>query len=283
MSGRNKEGRKAAAVCTMPPSAVVAARFDWICYGGLYSLARSAKLENGPKTKVETSGAIQYSRHNRHAERSMKILLADDHALFREGMRHVLMQLGDSVEIVEAGNCEEALQQAAAHPDLGLVLLDLHMPGKDGFAALETLSRQHPMLPIVVLSASEHRTDMQRALDSGAMGFIQKSATVSVMLNALRLVLSGGIYVPPALVQSDARAPATSSAEPETAGLTPRQLDVLACVIEGKANKLIAAELGLSEATVKAHVTAVFKTLKVTNRTQAALAAERLGLKRGSR
>ncbi|HEX7044822.1 MAG TPA: response regulator transcription factor [Burkholderiales bacterium] len=212
----------------------------------------------------------------------MKILIADDHALFRAGMRHVLTQLGQDVEIIEAGDCDQALAQAAAHADVGLVLLDLHMPGKDGFAALETFSRQYPALPIVVLSASENRADMQRALDQGAMGFVQKSATASVVLSALRLVLAGGVYVPPAMVQPAASAPAPRAAG-DTAGLTPRQLDVLAYVLEGKANKVIAAELGLTEATVKAHITAVFKALKVTNRTQAALAAERLGLRRAPR
>ncbi len=152
------------------------------------------------------------------------------------------------------------------------------MPGTGGFAALDTLSQKYPALPIVVLSASESRADMQGALDAGAMGFIQKSATASVMLSALRLVLAGGVYVPPALVQTNGVASVASAGD--TAGLTPRQLDVLAYVIEGKANKVIAAELGLTKATVKAHITAVFKTLKVTNRTQAALAAERLGVRR---
>lgn len=207
----------------------------------------------------------------------MKILLADDHALFREGMRHVLAQLQDDVLVIEAGNHSEVLSQAAAHGDIALVLLDLHMPGKEGFAALDNLLQHYPALPIVVLSASENRADMQRALDRGAMGFIQKSATAPVMLNALRLVLSGGVYVPPALVRTGDRR--SSEIADDAHGLTPRQLEVLARVIEGEPNKVIAAELGLSEATVKAHVTATFKALKVTNRTQAVRAVERLGLK----
>ena len=201
----------------------------------------------------------------------MKILLADDHTLFREGMRHVLTLLADDVEIVEAGNCAQALEAVADNGDVTLVLLDLHMPGRDGFAALDTLSRRYPALPIVVLSGSEHHADMRRALDNGAMGFIPKSATAPVMLGALRLVLAGGVYVPPALLQ-----PGTNNAP--ALALTPRQIEVLTRVIEGKPNKIIAAELDLTEATVKAHVTAVFKALDVTNRTQAARAAERLGL-----
>jgi DNA-binding NarL/FixJ family response regulator len=242
----------------------------------------SATLADSITTKVETDPPIQYSANAELNENAMKILLADDHALFREGMRHVLARLGDDISIVEAGDYAQVLEQAATHADIGLVLLDLHMPGKDGFAALEMLSRQYPTLPIVVLSASENRADMQRALDAGAMGFIQKSATASVMLSALGLVLAGGVYVPPALVQLGGEV-TTPAAGDDVAGLTPRQLDVLRYVIDGKTNKVIAAELGLTEATVKAHITAVFRTLKVTNRTQAALAAERLGIHRGRR
>lgn len=203
----------------------------------------------------------------------MKILLADDHALFRAGMRHVLARLADEVTVVEAGNFEEALDEAGKHDDLSLLLLDLSMPGQHGFAVLDVLIERHPFLPIVVLSASESRADMQGALDRGALGFIPKSATPAVMLSALQLVLSGGVYVPPELVERSAeRFPATHIK------LTPRQVDVLRCVIDGKSNKTIAAELGLTVATVKAHATAVFKALNVSNRTQAALAAERFGL-----
>jgi DNA-binding NarL/FixJ family response regulator len=198
----------------------------------------------------------------------VKILLADDHTLFREGMRHVLALLADDVAIVEAGDCVQALRAVEDNSDITLVLLDLHMPGRDGFAALDTLSRDYPVLPIVVLSGSENHADMRRALDNGAMGFIPKSATAPVMLSALRLVLSGGVYVPPALVQ-------TGTGDTSAPVLTPRQIEVLVRVIEGKPNKIIAAELDLTEATVKAHVTAVFKALNVTNRTQ----AERMGLK----
>jgi DNA-binding NarL/FixJ family response regulator len=208
----------------------------------------------------------------------LKILVADDHALFRAGMRHVLKQLANDVEIVEASDCAQALDAVESTGDIALVLLDLGMPGPDGFAALETLTRRHLALPIVVLSGSESRFDMQRALDTGAMGFVPKSATAPVMLSALRLVLAGGVYVPPELVQS---APADVRIVPPAPAptLTPRQLDVLAGVVEGKRNKVIGAELGLSEATVKAHVSAVFKALGVNNRTQAVRAAERMRLK----
>ncbi|MDH4174168.1 MAG: response regulator transcription factor, partial [Betaproteobacteria bacterium] len=200
-----------------------------------------------------------------------------DHALFREGMRHVLLRLGEGVEVIEAGSFDQLMSAVGANPDLALVLLDLHMPGPGKFAALDALAERHSALPVVVLSGSEERADMQRALDGGAMGFIQKAATAAVMLSALRLVLSGGVYVPPAMVQSRA---AHEGAAASGSPLTPRQIEVLMRVIEGKPNKIIASDLGLSEATVKAHVTAVFRALNVTNRTQAARAAGRLGIKR---
>lgn len=208
----------------------------------------------------------------------MKILVVDDHSLFREGLRYVLAGLGEGVQIVEAGDCAEALARADQHQDVALALLDLHMPGKDGFTALDALAAQNPLLPIVVLSASEDRADMRRALAKGALGFIPKSATAPVMLSALRLVLAGGVYVPPELVDSatDGRSGARA------VELTPRQLDVLARVALGKPNKIIAAELGLTVATVKAHMSAAFKVLHVRNRTQAVLAAEKLGF-RGAR
>lgn len=208
----------------------------------------------------------------------MKILLVDDHSLFRAGLRHVLRQLNEQIEIVEAENCKQALKAIEAQCDFTLALLDLHMPGDDGFVALTAISRESPTLPIVVLSASESRTDMCRALDNGAMGFIPKSTAVPVMLNALRLVLAGGIYIPPNLLRT--RDESVGIEPSQSAGeLTTRQLDVLSLVLEGKTNKTIATELKLSEATVKAHITAVFKTLHVSNRTQAALAVERLHIR----
>lgn len=206
----------------------------------------------------------------------MKILIADDHALFRDGVRQLLNQLNEDVVVAEAADCRETLAAIEADAELRLVLLDLCMPGQDGFTALDTISRSYPALPIVVLSASESPADMRRALSSGAMGYIPKSASPPVILNALRLVLAGGIYVPPALLKGESRPSNEAPVTPRK--LTPRQLDVLGRVIEGKANKVIAAELRVSEATVKAHVSAVFDALNVTNRTMAARVAARFGL-----
>jgi len=209
----------------------------------------------------------------------MKILLADDHVLFRAGLIHVLRQLDNNVEVIEAGTCADALALAEAHPDLTLALLDLRMPDGDGLNAFAAIIERRSTLPVVVLSASEKRDDMQRALKAGALGFIPKATTPTVMLNALRLVLSGGIYVPPEMIHLSDSGGSAGDGDASASGLTPRQFDVLARLIEGKTNKAIANELGLTEATVKAHVTAVFRALKVNNRTQAARAVETLQIK----
>ena len=202
----------------------------------------------------------------------MKILIVDDHALFREGLCHVLEGLDESVSIFEASSCDRAIEYVSENPDLDLVLLDLNMPGKDGFAALDTFTKHYPATPVVILSASNQRSDMQRALDAGAMGFIPKDTTGAVMLNALRLILSGGVYLPGGMAQQDEQNNSSTSV------LTPRQLQVLTLLIQGGTNKNIATELELAEATVKMHVTSILKCLGVANRTQAARQAEKLGL-----
>jgi len=204
----------------------------------------------------------------------MKILVVDDHSLFREGLCYVLNELDEQVSILEASGFEQAMQHVAANPDLDLVLLDLNMPGEDGFTALDRFTKTYPAMPVVILSGSIRHSDIKRALDAGAMGYIPKDTTSTVMLNAVRLILSGGIYTPPdmaqqfGLNQGDDNAPA----------LTPRQSQVLAKLIQGHSNKVIASQMNLAEATVKMHVTSIMKSLGVSNRTQAAMAAERLGL-----
>jgi DNA-binding NarL/FixJ family response regulator len=214
----------------------------------------------------------------------VKILVVDDHPLIRQAVRAVLRQLDANLEVVEAGNCEEALAAADREGDLGLVLLDIRLPGQSGFDALHSLRESHPALPVVVLSASEDPADVTRAIDAGAMGFIPKSHSGPVMLNALRLVLGGTVYLPAEMLRTSAapsQPPLTPPAalDPATLGLTPRQIDVLAQIVQGKPNKLVCRDLGLAEGTVKIHVTAILKALGVTNRTQAVIAVARLGLK----
>ncbi len=207
----------------------------------------------------------------------MKILIADDHALFRDGLRYVLARLGDDVEILEAKDCTEALALAGSRPDLDLILLDLAMPGMDGLAGLRALRARRPSVPVVILSGSEEPTDVRQALDGGAMGFIPKSSSSSVMLSALRLILSGGVYLPPAyLARSQAGRTPIAAPSVEALGLTPRQYDVLRLLGRGQSNKEIARVLGLAEGTVKLHISAILRALGVGNRTRAVIAAARL-------
>lgn len=203
----------------------------------------------------------------------MKLLVVDDHALFREGLCHVLESLAEEVSIFEAADYDAALVQIDDNIDLDLVLLDLNMPGKDGFTLLEYLTMQYPATPVVILSASNDFTDLQRSLKAGAMGFIPKETTSSVMLNALRMILSGNVYVPANMV-------AQNQDEAEQFALTTRQQEVLALMVLGHSNKAIAAELQLAEATVKMHVTAILKSLGVRSRTQAVLLADKKGFPR---
>lgn len=211
----------------------------------------------------------------------MKVLLADDHPLMREGVRHVLAQLDESVTLLEAQDFPTLYAVADAHADLDLALVDLNMPGLPGIEGVAQFRSRHPAIPLVVLSASESRHDIQRVLDVGALGYIPKASPPAVMLTALELVLSGGIYVPPVLLEPErglAGHDAAAFAALHHAGLTTRQLEVLRLLVQGCPNKVIARKLDLTEGTVKIHVTAIFRALGVANRTEAVLAAQRLGL-----
>jgi DNA-binding NarL/FixJ family response regulator len=218
----------------------------------------------------------------------VKVLIVDDHHLIREGMRPVLLRLptpgsDESVEVFEAQNFEEAATLAAHHPDLDLVLLDLRMPGTSGFAGLSQLQKRFPGLPVVMMSGEDDPALVRAAIDHGALGYIPKSSTSEVILSALRLVLSGGTYLPREAIgqQTVPSAPAADFGTDAATrlGVTPRQADVLELLLAGKSNKAICRELNLAESTVKNHVAAVFKALNVTTRVQAVLAAARLGIK----
>lgn len=217
----------------------------------------------------------------------MKILVVDDHPLIREAVRQVLQALDQGVELLEAQTSAEALEAARRNDNISIILLDLTLPGADGFEALHRLREEFPGIPVVVLSASEQPETVIRAIDGGAMGFIPKTSSSQVLVQALRLVLSGGIYLPPEVLRrhhGDSRGPIDQAAasplrDPRELGLTERQSQVFALLVQGKPNKLICRELNLAEGTVKIHVTAILKALGVTNRTQAVIAAGKLGLK----
>ena len=210
----------------------------------------------------------------------MKILLADDHTLVREGLMLVLHRLGSDTVIVEAADCDAALHIATQHPDVELALLDIAMPGMDGLKGIGRLRERLPSTPIVMLSASEDSQVVREALHRGAQGFIPKSSTGIVMLSALRLIFSGGIYVPPSLLCSSTVSTSDTQSRDNTddgLGLTGRQREVLALLVQGSPNKEIARALNISETTVRTHATAIFKLLHVTNRTQAGHVATNRG------
>lgn len=205
----------------------------------------------------------------------MKILIADDHALYRKGIRDLMRRLdAGPVEVLETGDWQTTLALLAQHPDSALVLVDLHMPGMESFEGLRLVLDCVEAVPVVVITASESPLDMKRALDAGAMGYIAKTETPEVMVNALRLVLSGGVYVPPKLVRSSSPSVA-ARANGLPYGLTPRQYEVLQRLAQGASNKEIGRALGMAERTVKIHVSAVLRALGVTNRQQVAQALDR--------
>jgi DNA-binding NarL/FixJ family response regulator len=215
----------------------------------------------------------------------MKILVCDDHALFREGVLLALRELDSGAKLLEAADGAEALSIAQANADLDLVLLDLRMPGVDGWTGLARLQQSFPTLPVVILSASEDPADARRAIDAGAAGFVPKSTRGPVLRAALQLVLSGGVYLPPHLLSSASApaAPGTSAAQrnQRAQGLTERQIEVLRLMSRGLTNTEIGNVLGVALGTVKAHVTAIFEALDVSNRTEAALVMRELGLEDG--
>ena len=222
--------------------------------------------------------------------RHMKILVADDHDLVREGLRYALQALAPEAEILEARSAAEVQNIVALNLKLDLVVLDLVMPGAGGFDLLCKLCDRLANTPVLVLSASDDAATMRRVLDCGAAGFVPKHTPHEVMLGAFKLVMSGGVYVPPALLMRSGEANAFATMlQPADfpsiatghaalyAELTVRQREVLGLLERGLPNKQIARQLGLSEHTVKIHVTAILNALGVSNRTQAVIAAQQFG------
>ena len=217
----------------------------------------------------------------------MKILLIDDHVLIRQAMQGVLRKLKRDAVVLEATNSAEAMARLVENPDAELILLDLTLPDRDGFAVLTDLRERYVDAAIVVLSAEQNPETVRRALELGARGYIPKSAKADVIINALRLVISGGIYIPPEILSGGLSSPPQARyaaadnalASPQAAGLTERQIQVLALIMQGKNNKTICRLLDLAEPTVKNHVTAILRALDVSSRTEAVITVNKLGWK----
>ena len=206
------------------------------------------------------------------------LLIADDHPLFREALRGAVARVLPGANLHEADSVDALYALVEVHPDADLLLLDLNMPGAQGFSALVHLRALYPQLPIVVVSAREEPAVMRRALDHGAIGFIPKSADAATLGQAIATVLDGDRWAPASALSAPAAADDEHDAANRMRDLTPQQFRVLQMLGSGLLNKQIGYELGVSEATVKAHVTAILRKLGANNRTQAVLIAGRLAL-----
>ena len=223
----------------------------------------------------------------------MNVLLVDDHPLILVALQTLVRGLGEHVDVVSVASAGQARAALAESSDFDIALVDLQLGDGDGFDLLAELRRSYPALPVVIVAASDHRDDVMRAIELGAMGFVPKSAANGMLLDALRMVLAGGIYVPPWVMRSPAQPRPVAStgqrvawdgeidseraaAALEMLALTPRQKQVLSLLLRGQSNKLIARALNLSVETVKDHVAAVLRTLKVSSRTQAVVAVSQM-------
>lgn len=207
----------------------------------------------------------------------LTIIIADDHPLFRTALYQAVHMALDQVNLLEADSIASLLQLLETADEVDLLLLDLKMPGANGFSGLTHLRGQYPDLPVVVISASEDPQVIRQAMHHGAIGFIPKSSPMKQLVSALNEIIAGGSWFPPGIEQM-APPPEQQAMAARLASLTPQQYRVLVMLSEGLLNKQIAYELGVSEATVKAHVTAIFRKLEVKNRTQAVIALQQLDI-----
>jgi len=209
----------------------------------------------------------------------MKILLADDHPLFREGVKPVLEKLDPDAEVIEAVDFPSAFEAMRCNGEVDLVLMDLYMPGMPGIDGVIRFRAMFPDTPLVVLSASEQLEDMQKPLAAGALGYISKSSPSDIILGALRQVLAGVVYTPPGLLDNDDPSRAAASAPSKRhPALSGRHIQVLRHLARGASNRQIGEALDVTEGTIKLHVAAIFRILKVNNRTEAVLVAQKMGL-----
>ncbi len=213
----------------------------------------------------------------------LRVMVADDQPLIRIGLSEFLRQLSEDIEQVEAKDIDDAMSLVSKGEQFDLIITDLILQGMQGFEGLRRLHQAAPDVPIVVLTVKDGAGDVRGAIDAGAMGYIPKTSSPEVMINALKLVLSGGVYLPPNVLRAESARSgerqggvAAVGAEGGLAHLTPRQREVLALLAQGKTNKQIANELGLAAGTVKVHMSRILKALNVHNRTQAVIAASEL-------
>ena len=206
----------------------------------------------------------------------MRLLLIDDHVMFRQGLKLLLSDLDESLQFMESGSCEKAVDLLAGDT-FDLILLDLNMPGIKGLGALRMILGAAPEVPVAVLSGETGSDLIRAAIDEGASGFVPKSSSSELLVAALQLILAGGVYLPEDVL-GESIAERSTASDKQLDLLSHRQTDVLLRAIKGQPNKVIAIDMGIAEGTVKTHLSAAFKILGVHNRTEAVFAAARLGL-----
>jgi DNA-binding NarL/FixJ family response regulator len=211
-------------------------------------------------------------------DNSIRLIIADDHPLFRGALREAVSGLFEDVDIAEAGSFEDLAKLLERGADVDLILLDLTMPGVRGFSGLMYLRAQYPSVPIIVVSANDDPGVIRRCMDFGASGFIPKTLGIESMRGAITRVFEGGVWTPPEIELGAGADADTADLLTRLTSLTPQQVRVLMMLSEGLLNKQIAYELGVSEATVKAHVSAILQKLGVDSRTQAVIAASKIEL-----
>jgi DNA-binding NarL/FixJ family response regulator len=206
-----------------------------------------------------------------------RLMIVDDHPMFRGALNQALSASILGAEIVESGSLDELVAKLAQSTDVDLILLDLAMPGVQGLSGLLYLRAQHPEIPVVIVSASEDIPLIRRAIEFGASGYVPKSLPVEKIRDAVRQVLDGAVWVPPDIDLTTAPDKETTDLVNRLSNLTPQQVRVLMMLGEGLLNKQIAFRLSVSEATIKAHVSAILQKLAVDSRTQAVIAINRIG------
>jgi DNA-binding NarL/FixJ family response regulator len=210
----------------------------------------------------------------------MRILVTDDHPLFLDGLKHILLQLEKDICIETADSAQASIKIIAADSAFDLILLDLGMPSTEGLSVLDYLRQKAIWIPTIIISATENLCHIEQALDAGALGFIPKSYSAQNIVNAIKTVLNGKKYIPEKLRQQLMQRPENKSSAsfPQTHAVTQRQQQVLELLAQGYSNKKIAQLLALTEHTVKAHLSSIFQTLSVKNRTECVQAAREAGL-----
>ncbi|WP_431015533.1 response regulator [Bradyrhizobium pachyrhizi] len=211
----------------------------------------------------------------------MKVLIVDDHALIREALHSLLKELKREAVILEASNSRQAMHLLEEHADISLILLDIGLPDRDGFSVLREVRERDATIAIIIISSSDDQDTVKRAFKLGALGFIPKTTKREVMLNAMKLVFSGGLYIPSEILEETicpwpATKPATRGSL-KNLGLTDRQIEVLALLMKGRSNKVIAKTLNMAVPTVKNHITVVLKALSVNTRTEAIIKVGKMG------